>query len=282
MASLLDIVRTSDNYVRDDEPLVPFSVTPKGPIIGLLRAEVVKALLSDNAKNRSDGIQENWTLCIRPETNITERVCFASHLSTRELRSAAIKELCEGWRDGGTLFQDAMGPQKWRNELYPVYENYLGAHVVKEPNLSYPHSDGLDAEAHAAGDTNHVFDIERSAAAVFGLVTCGVHMTVYEKDDDGTIRTWVPTRAKTKPTYEKFTCTCQIRANNRAHRWGGYLDNSVGGGIPSGMGHFESLVKESMEEASLEEDLVRKHARAAGVVSYFFRTKTGWLQPEVE
>ena len=48
------------------------------------------------------------------------------------------------------------------------------------------------------------------------------------------------------------------------------------------MGMFESLVKESMEEASLEEDLVRKHAKAVGVVSYFYRTSAGWLQPEVE
>jgi hypothetical protein len=108
MASLLDIVRTCDNYVRDDELLVPFSVTPKGPIIGLLRAEVVEALLTDNAMNRSGGIRENWTRCIRPGTIITERVCFASHLSTKELRSAVIKELCERWRDGGVLFQDAM------------------------------------------------------------------------------------------------------------------------------------------------------------------------------
>ena len=66
------------------------------------------------------------------------------------------------------------------------------------------------------------------------------------------------------------------------YRWPGYLDNSVAGGTPSGMGIFESLVKESMEEASLEEDLVRKHARAVGAVSYFHRTNTGWLQPEVE
>lgn len=65
-------------------------------------------------------------------------------------------------------------------------------------------------------------------------------------------------------------------------RWSGYLDNSVGGGTPSGMGTFESLVKESMEEASLEEDVVRKHVRAVGVVSYFYRTDAGWLQPEVE
>jgi hypothetical protein len=48
------------------------------------------------------------------------------------------------------------------------------------------------------------------------------------------------------------------------------------------MGIFESLVKESMEEASLEEDIVRKHVRAVGVVSYFYRTVAGWLQPDVE
>lgn len=49
------------------------------------------------------------------------------------------------------------------------------------------------------------------------------------------------------------------------------LDNSVAGGIPEGMPPFEALVKESMEEASLAEDLVRKHARAVGALSYFFQ-----------
>lgn len=200
MASLLDVVRTCDNYVRDNEILVPFSITPGGTVIGLLRPEVVKALLSDNTKNRSEGIQENWTQCVLPGTNTIERICFASHLSTREARSMAIKMACEGWRDGGVLFQDVMGPRKWRNELYPIYENYLGPHAVKDPKLSYPHSEGFDPSTLAAGETNHVFDIERSAAALFGLVTYGIHMTVYEKRDDETIRIWVPTRAKTKQT----------------------------------------------------------------------------------
>jgi hypothetical protein len=53
-------------------------------------------------------------------------------------------------------------------------------------------------------------------------------------------------------------------------RWPGYLDNSVAGGIPSGMSNFETLVKESMEEASIEENLVRTHAKCAGAVSYYF------------
>lgn len=64
--------------------------------------------------------------------------------------------------------------------------------------------------------------------------------------------------------------------------WPGYLDNTVAGGIPCGLGAFESLVKESMEEASLAEDVVRTHARAAGTISYFFRTTAGWLQPEIQ
>ena len=48
------------------------------------------------------------------------------------------------------------------------------------------------------------------------------------------------------------------------------LDNTVAGGIPEGMSPFEAIVKESMEEASLPEDLVRKHIRAVGAVSYFY------------
>ena len=213
MASLLDVVRTCDNYVRDNETLLPFSITPGGPIIGLLRPAIVKELLwVENTKSQCKRIRENWTSCVRLGTNTIERICFAPHLSTKEARSRTIKELCECWRDGGALFQDVIGPQKWRNELYPIYENYLGPHVVKNPEFSYPHSEGLDANTRAAGETNHVFDIERSAAALFGLVTCGVHMSVFEKDDDGTVRIWTPTRAKTKQTYEE--CHLQLLSPN--------------------------------------------------------------------
>ncbi len=76
------------------------------------------------------------------------------------------------------------------------------------------------------------------------------------------------------------------------------LDNTVAGGIPSGIGIYESMEKECMEEASLDATLVKKYARAVGAVSYFFRcvrtifrrlqanscvrTSQGWLQPEIE
>ena len=41
---------------------------------------------------------------------------------------------------------------------------------------------------------------------------------------------------------------------------------------------FESLVKECMEEASIEADIVRKHTRAVGSISYFFRYEVSHLE----
>jgi hypothetical protein len=34
---------------------------------------------------------------------------------------------------------------------------------------------------------------------------------------------------------------------------------------------FESLIKECVEEASIDADIVRNHAKPVGAVSYFFR-----------
>jgi 8-oxo-dGTP pyrophosphatase MutT (NUDIX family) len=70
--------------------------------------------------------------------------------------------------------------------------------------------------------------------------------------------------------------------------YGGMLDNTVGGGIASGMKPFETIVKECEEEASLPEDLIREKAKPVGVVTYAFQTnkatggEVGLMQPEVE
>jgi len=64
--------------------------------------------------------------------------------------------------------------------------------------------------------------------------------------------------------------------------WPGYLDNSVAGGIPSGMGVLQALVKESWEEAGLDGELVAKKARPVGAISYVHLSPAGWLQPEIE
>jgi hypothetical protein len=95
-----------------------------------------------------------------------------------------MKELCERWRDTG-FFEDIIGPSKWRGEMYPVYRYPFGAH---------------DKEQHLDDSTNYAFEMERSAAALFGIVTYGVHATIYLDTEDG-MKIWVPTRAKIKQTY---------------------------------------------------------------------------------
>ncbi|KAJ4001999.1 nudix hydrolase 20 [Lentinula boryana] len=241
----------------DQEELVPLYLSDSPTSkdyqipIGLLRPIIVEQLKFENEKSRRNNQRDLWIL--DHGQNSKPRVSFAGWADSPSKRSAAMKKLCEQWRDCG-LFSDVCGPKKWRAELYPVYKDPFGPH-------DYPKDDDESKE------TNFAFEMERSACALFGVVTYGVHMTIYqevESDKSRELKIWVPTRAKTKPT------------------WPGYLDNSVAGGIPSGMGVFEALVKECMEEASIASDVVQKYARAVGSISYFFRTSAGWLQPEIE
>ncbi|KAF8065052.1 nudix hydrolase 20 [Lyophyllum atratum] len=270
--SFLDIVNLCDNVrVRqaspvpspyDSERLVPFylSESPDSPVIGLLRPVIIEKLKLENQRSREIGQQEIWALNL-DEIDFTARrnrangpsVSLRDWLDTHSTRTAVMKEVCERWRDT-LLFEDICGPKKWREELYPVYADPLGVH--DHPNHATP------------GETlNFVFEMERSACALFGVITYGVHMSIYEElevDGKKSLRVWVPTRSRTKQTFP------------------GLLDNTVAGGIPSGMPVFESLVKECMEEASIAEDIARKYIRTVGAISYFFRTSKGWLQPEVE
>ncbi|KAI4938322.1 hypothetical protein J4E85_000762 [Alternaria conjuncta] len=130
---------------------------------------------------------------------------------------------------------------KWRNELYAVY--------------------GLGKEL--------LFNVERSASCLFGVVTYGVHLTAFTRKD-GELKMWTPRRARTKQTY------------------GGMLDNAVAGGIASGESPFESLVRECGEEASLNEEFVRANAKACGTVTYWYIRderaggETNLMQPEVQ
>jgi len=242
--SFLHLLDVCDNFRLDanKETLASLSLsdTSDSIVVGLLRAEIVSALRDDNERSASLGAQQSWT--IHSERNSKPHVSFARWIDTAEKRSGVMKALCERWRATG-LFADIIGGHFWRDELYAVYVDPFGAH---------------DA-------ANRAFNVERAACALFGVVTYGVHMTIYHPRTAHTgPQVWVPTRSLTKA------------------KWPGCLDNSVAGGIPAGMSVFDSLVKESMEEASIEEDIVRGHAKAVGAVSYFFQTAQGWLQPEVE
>ncbi|KAG6906591.1 hypothetical protein DXG01_012994 [Tephrocybe rancida] len=270
--SFLDIVNVCDNTrvhrpspvpsTYDSELLVPLylSESPDSPVIGLLRPVIIEQLTLENRRSRELGIQELWAFNLDAVNYIHRNnkaagpsVSFRDWLNTHVIRTAAMKELCERWRDN-LSFEDVCGPKKWRDEMYPVYVDPLGVH--DHPN-----------QGSASEVLNFAFEMERSACALFGVITYGVHMTIYEEDGadgENRLKAWVPTRSRTKQTFP------------------GLLDNTVAGGIPSGMPVFESMVKECMEEASIADHIVRKYARAVGSISYFYRTSKGWLQPEVE
>lgn len=129
----------------------------------------------------------------------------------------------------------------WRNEMYPVF--------------------GPSGE--------FLFEMERCASALFGIVTYGIHATCYVEGEKG-LRFWVPRRARTKQTYP------------------GMLDNTVAGGMSTGEPPSVCIIREAMEEASLPEDVVKASAVPAGCVSYFYVRdpraggESGLMQPEVE
>ncbi|TVY53257.1 Uncharacterized protein LCER1_G005760 [Lachnellula cervina] len=166
---------------------------------------------------------------------------------TEQERSSAVAATCQYWRENKT-FEVLAG---WRNELYPVY----------------------------AEKNELIWNVERSASCLFGVVTYGVHMSCYtllseeEKAEDDTkhgFKLWIPRRAKSKQTY------------------GGMLDNTVAGGIASGEEPFDSLVREADEEASLPAEHVRGHAKDVGTVTYIHIREaraggeSGVVQPECE
>ncbi|KAI9754464.1 MAG: Ras GTPase [Chaenotheca gracillima] len=226
------------SYFTGPEPYWTLFDCPDGVDIGFVHPSVSVALL-EFQKNRPYDASAIFTLDEQHHA-----IYFKG--TTPETRSAAVAKITQHWREAGK-FAVLAG---WRNELYPVY----------------------------GPDRQRLFDIERSASALFGVVTYGVHMMAYVRsptsDQAGgskeEIRLWVPRRAATKQTYPSM------------------LDNTVAGGLASGEDAFEAIVREASEEASLPSDLVRKRAKAAGAVSYFHLRderaggESGLCQPEVQ
>ncbi|KAK7083407.1 hypothetical protein SK128_024030, partial [Halocaridina rubra] len=104
--------------------------------------------------------------------------------------------------------------------------------------------------------TEPLFKIERSAATILGVRAYGVHVNGYSRAPDNSMVVWLQKRAIDKPTYP------------------GMLDTMVGGGLTAGLKPSQVLSKESYEEASIPEHIV-KTARAAGTVSFLVETERG-------
>jgi isopentenyldiphosphate isomerase len=171
------------------------------------------------------------------EVSRSKRTVSCFNFPTEEERSKAVAATCQYWRENKT-FKVLAG---WRDELYPVY-----------------------------GPGNELlYSIERSASALFGVVTYGVHMTAYS-NIEGELKIWVPRRSKTKQTYP------------------GMLDNTVAGGMATGEDPLTSVIREANEEASLPSSLVKEAVKAQGTITYIYVREAraggedGLIQPECQ
>jgi isopentenyldiphosphate isomerase len=133
----------------------------------------------------------------------------------------------------------------WRNETFPILHPETGKILL---------------------------EIERSASALFGILTSGVQLTSFVDDPDRGLLLWIARRSLTKQTYP------------------GLLDNTAAGGLETRFWDrpVEAVIREAVEEASLDEDLVRRGLRGGGAISYYHVKRpsegceAGPLQPEVE
>ncbi|SCU91854.1 LAFA_0F06260g1_1 [Lachancea sp. 'fantastica'] len=95
--------------------------------------------------------------------------------------------------------------------------------------------------------------VERALSGLLGIVTYGIHVNGFVRDPEtGEIKIWVPRRSATKST------------------WPSMLDNVIAGGLGYPYGIYETMIKESQEEANLSKDLVESHIKSVGAVSYFY------------
>lgn len=233
--SLISVLNVCDNFRPHlfHEHLVPFLLSPKSrPPLGLLRPPVVAALRADNAWRSAHGHPLAWDIPIHDDGVTTAHdapppppyVAFALALATASpaARTRALADTLERWRadankgDGlgvGAFAADVIGGSRWRAEWYDVYRAPGGALRTdgRDPLTLLDVRPESESESGYGG---YVFSMERAACALFGVITYGVHMTVYERKGDGgadadvdggvggegPVWVWVPRRAATKPT----------------------------------------------------------------------------------
>ncbi|THV03339.1 hypothetical protein K435DRAFT_852002 [Dendrothele bispora CBS 962.96] len=108
------------------------------------------------------------------------------------------------------------------------------------------------------------FSIERAALPLFGFPNYGCLMTGYfvcPKTSETWI--WVPRRSRRKKT------------------WPGKLDVTVGGGLGTYETPLNTIIRESIEEASFDETHVAASIKPAGLLTLHNRNPSGWLLPGV-
>ncbi|KAG0309212.1 hypothetical protein BGZ98_004512 [Dissophora globulifera] len=179
----------------------------------------------------------------RPIFHITEdSVAFMPWIADYDSRSAAIAQMLDQWRGDLDNFACLSG---WRDELYGVYTHITDPATTK----------GGAALA-----------IERSACGLFGVHAYGVHLNGYVRTGPNPqdVKLWIARRSLTKPTYP------------------GMLDNMVAGGMGFGHSPRYTVIKESMEEATIPPHIAQ-NAIPVGTISYSKLSKDRkQTQPETQ
>ena len=223
--SLISVLDACDNFRPhlSQEPLVPFLLAPETrPAIGLLRPPVVAALRADNAWRSANGHSLAWDIPIPASastsgssTDAPPYIAFAPTLAhgSPAARTNALAETLDRWRadananadddagEGvGRAFAGVIGGKRWRAEWCDVYVAPNSAlRTDGSDPLTLPKAGPATTPAGLeSGRSGYAFSMERAGCKLFGVITYGVHMTVYEQKGD--MRMWVPRRAATKPT----------------------------------------------------------------------------------
>ncbi|XP_005989276.1 thiamin pyrophosphokinase 2 [Latimeria chalumnae] len=107
-----------------------------------------------------------------------------------------------------------------------------------------------------------LMNMERAATCLFGVKRYGVHINGFVPQGENGVSMWIARRSYTKQTYP------------------GLLDNMVAGGISSGMGIKETLIKECQEEACIPGSIAAR-AKPVSTVSYTYEDERG-IFPECQ
>jgi hypothetical protein len=193
--TFIDIIDACDNFspLSSSETLMPWKIASSDAVIGLLRPAIVDQLRAYDLERSNANEEMLWEFS-------DTAVRFRAYLGSASQRSIAMREMCTRWRDTG-IWSDIIGPRKWREELYPVYLDPFGPHVHLENGKRALKDGTLEEDEAEQACPNYAFSMERSACALFGVVTYGVHLSSYQVDENSQLRMWVPRRARTKQTY---------------------------------------------------------------------------------
>ncbi|KGO45803.1 hypothetical protein PEX1_002060 [Penicillium expansum] len=225
-------VKECDNFLSHDEPTSRSGALAK---CYAFRVNGCSAILGYILQEIVEQIQwsDSWSIDHQQQSVTLATPATA----TADMRSRVLEDSLESTRRLAIISM----LESWRDEKFPVY--------------------GPEGEV--------LLEIERCASALFGIVTYGVQLLCYVKDERG-LRLWIGKRSERKQTYP------------------GMLDSTAAGGLGAGKLPIEALICEAQEEASLSEEIVKMKVKPMSHLSYFHVRgnqaggESGLFQPEIE